>query len=251
MSEPKESDPRAQDIAEDIDEDGEEEEEEEEEEERTPQSRSAFLAKFKKAGFGDIDVHEAPDGQLLFELDSDAEHKLMAEFEAKLQEMRATGPERPGQKSPHYIQDASGEGVFWQRSCLRARKYDVDRGIELYLNYLDLRVHLGVDDPEDRDTKATHRLLETDFTRCCGNKDKCGRYVMSYDGGSFQPSQWTPRVCARAMHHVVVHAIARFPDLPVRGIVTIGDMQGWGYSNFDPETEKVISSQLTELVWVK
>ncbi|EGD83419.1 hypothetical protein PTSG_04027 [Salpingoeca rosetta] len=215
------------------------------------QTRAGFIAKFKAAGFDDIEVHEAPDGQLLFELHGEAEDRLMEQFVAKLQEARASQPERPGQSSPFYLKDDSPEGRFWQRACLRARKFDVDRGMDLYLSYLDFRAEFGTDDPNDPDAEQTVELLKTNFARCCGNTDKSGRYIFSFDAGDFKPSLWTPRICARVIHHIVVNATARYPDLPARGIVTIGNMRGWGYSNFDPETEKIIMKLLTRSLPVR
>eukprot|EP00043_Microstomoeca_roanoka_P011901 m.112489 g.112489 ORF g.112489 m.112489 type:complete len:303 (+) comp15328_c0_seq2:305-1213(+) len=210
-----------------------------------------IVEKFKAAGFHEIDVHEAPDGQLLFDLHGDTEEQLFEELELKLKEHRVSQSPRETEDSPLYLKDETDEAKFWLRACLRTRKYETDRALMLYLSYLDFRVNYGIGDEKDPDHQATIDLVSTNFTRCCGNKDKCGRYILSFDAGQYQPSRWSPRIAARAIHHVVVNAIAKHPELPIRGLVTIGDFAGWGYSNFDAETEKLTMKLLTACLPVR
>eukprot|EP00055_Hartaetosiga_balthica_P008884 m.34258 g.34258 ORF g.34258 m.34258 type:complete len:308 (-) comp6510_c0_seq1:180-1103(-) len=223
--------------------------------------RTEFLERFKDAGFSDFEIHEAADGQLMFHLGSGDEMKLFEELQAEVAKVReevglklangeATEEEAKkfGQEttnSPLYLQDDSKEGRFWLMMCLRARKYDLERALIIYFNYLKFRVDFGIGDVNDPDEEETKAVLNEDVMRCAGNTDKSGRYIWGFDGGNFFPKNYTPRIVTRALHHLIDHLMRKHPDASIKGIITIGNLRGYGLANFDPDTEKMFIESIT------
>jgi hypothetical protein len=207
-------------------------------------SKSALIKHLRASGIEEYDFEEA-DGQLQYNLDSAEEEKHLDALKAKLAELRAkqtaegTLPELDT-THPGYLEDGTPAALFWLKCCLRVRKYDEERALELYDKYRALRIELGVDDPNDPDHEEMLRFIDADVMRYCGNQDKRGRYIFSMDAAKFIPSEWTQRAIMKSCHHYVTWLMTTFPEAQSRGAVSISDMNGWSRTNYDPEMEKTL-----------
>lgn len=196
---------------------------------------------------------ELGDGSLIHELDSQEERVI---FRQML--LRAANP-NPSPNTNEQQQQVGDEdedeegrnvqgrdlfvdaGEFWQLACLRARKYDIDRAIELTRNFMCWRKEYGIE-KVTIDTDETYRaLIERNVITASGNRDRDGRYVFAVRMRRTDPSQYTPRYVVRYIHAVLESLILRHPDAAIRGILIVMDLTGAARENLDPRVRIVCS----------
>ena len=66
---------------------------------------------------------------------------------------------------------------FWRLACLRARKYDIDRAMELIRNYTAWRQRFRVEDESMLKDAKLLAFVERGVQCTHGNRDKDGRCV--------------------------------------------------------------------------
>jgi hypothetical protein len=103
---------------------------------------------------------EDGDGSLLYALGSPEEEACVAELETKIAQ-----DEQCQQLKP-----------FWRLACLRARKYDIERAIELIQNYAAWRQRFRVEDESVEKDPKLMAFVERGVQCTHGNYDKDGRY---------------------------------------------------------------------------
>eukprot|EP00049_Salpingoeca_infusionum_P018199 m.356171 g.356171 ORF g.356171 m.356171 type:complete len:345 (+) comp17453_c0_seq1:97-1131(+) len=212
------------------------------------------LSRFKSAGIGNYEAEEA-DGQLTYHLHSEDETKLYNQLCDALKARREA--EAKGEvevhpsintESPSYIQDGSIKSQFWLWACLRARKYEVERALELYMNFLVFRCEYGIDDPNDPDHDETLEYLKRKAQRACGNKDHLGRYVLSFDAIPDRPKG---RVLVRTVFNLIQYLLVTYPDAQARGTITVGNFEPFSMFHFDSQGQKELLDALTNKLPVR
>ena len=157
------------------------------------------------------------DGQLVYPLNS-------AEEKAKFREFALLGEGDP------LFQQA---GEFWQLACLRARKFDMQRSLELVRNYMIWRRDYAIEENTVYTDPEFKAAVESGAVRACGNKDKDGRYVLTLRLRLTDPKRWPPRYAVRTVHSAIELLLRKFPESQARGIVFVNDMTGAKMSNAD------------------
>lgn len=161
---------------------------------------------------------ELGDGSLIYTLNSEEELAIF-------KQMQERGKEDATFQSSHPV---------WQLACLRARKYDIERGIELTRNYMEWRKEYGVETITMDSDELYKELLQRDIMSAAGNRDKEGRYVFAVRLRRTAPDRFSPRYVVRSIHAMLESLILRFPDAAIRGILLVMDMKDMSRSNMDP-----------------
>lgn len=124
-------------------------------------------------------------------------------------------------------------GEFWQLACLRARKFDMGRSLELVRNYMIWREEYGIEKYTMHTDPELKAAIESGGVRACGNTDKEGRYVLTLKLRLTDPKRWPPRYAVRTVHSAIEILLRNYPESQARGIVFVNDMTGAKMSNAD------------------
>ncbi len=178
-------------------------------------------------GKGDHKGDNHGDEKILYELYSREE---MSQFES----MKIKG-------------GAKLEGIseFWMMACLRARKYDTTRAIELAIKYMEWRAAFDVDGQKPRNNELLLTQLKTGMIRVPGSKDKFGRYMIVLDLSKHNPDKWKARDTVRCVHYNLELLLHRHVDAQVKGIVIVNDMSNVTITNIDTAVPREIFNALS------
>ncbi|EGD81673.1 hypothetical protein PTSG_02387 [Salpingoeca rosetta] len=169
---------------------------------------------------------EVADGQLVYPLNSEAE-------KVKFREFQELG------KGDALFEKA---GPFWQLACLRARKFDMQRSLQLVRNYMVWREEYGIEEYTMHSDPELKAAIECGGVRACGNKDKQGRYVLTIRLCLTDPKRWPPRYAVRTVHSAIEMVLRNHPESQARGIVFVNDMTGAKMSNADSRVPRELFS---------
>jgi len=153
---------------------------------------------------------------------SPEEAALLAEVEAAL---KATGNEA-----------AINAPTEIKLMCLRGRKYDVARAVDLIPKHLELRTLLELD-------RDDNERLKEDLSTCkiaaTGGKDDGGRAILWIRLRFHDPKKSKALDMGRLLYTIMIEALK---DVEVQrsGIVIINDVRGVGLKNLDPAAVKFI-----------
>lgn len=171
---------------------------------------------------------------LIYQLDSPEE-------KAKLKELDEAGA------GLDFYQQAS---EFWRLAALRARKYNIERTLEVLQRYLAWRKEFGIDQCME-DPKYLE-LLKRNVLIAAGNKDNEGRYIITVKLVRTDPAKFEPSYAVRTIHAAVESVLRRYPEAQARGIAMINDMTGASFSNLDSRVPKAmmqVSSKKKKKRW--
>ncbi|ESQ36793.1 hypothetical protein EUTSA_v10008535mg [Eutrema salsugineum] len=115
------------------------------------------------------------------------------------------------------------------RRFLRARDHDIEKASTLFLKYLTWK----------RSVLPKGHIPETEIANdlshkkvCMQGLDKLGRPIVVAFGNRHNPAKGNPEEFKRFVVYTLEKICARMPRGEEK-FITIGDLQGWGYSNCD------------------
>uniref|UniRef100_A0A1J3IVA7 Random slug protein 5 n=1 Tax=Noccaea caerulescens TaxID=107243 RepID=A0A1J3IVA7_NOCCA len=115
------------------------------------------------------------------------------------------------------------------RRFLRARDLDIEKASTLFIKYLTWK----------RNVMPKGHIPETEIANdlshkkvCMQGHDKTGRPIVVVIGNRHNPSKGNPEEFKRFVVYTLEKICARMPKGEEK-FVTVGDLQGWGYSNCD------------------
>ena len=123
--------------------------------------------------------------------------------------------------------------------CLRGRKYDVDRALELLPRLIDMIEELEL----EKEDAAGDRLLadlETHKLVATGTKDPGGRGVVWARLRFHDPKVSKAKDMGRLMASVMLHVLRHDPEVQRLGVSIVQDMNGLGLGNLDPLAAKYL-----------
>ncbi|KFK29012.1 hypothetical protein AALP_AA7G077400 [Arabis alpina] len=115
------------------------------------------------------------------------------------------------------------------RRFLRARDLDIEKASTMFLKYLTWKKTIlpnGYIPESEIANDLSHNKV------CMQGHDKKGRPVVVVFGNRHNPSKGNPEEFKRFVVYTLEKVCARMPRGEEK-FVTIGDLQGWGYSNCD------------------
>ncbi|XP_010474770.1 PREDICTED: random slug protein 5-like [Camelina sativa] len=115
------------------------------------------------------------------------------------------------------------------RRFLRARDLDIEKASTLFLKYLTWKRSMlpkGHIPESEIANDLSHKKV------CMQGHDKLGRPIVVAIGNRHNPSKGNPEEFKRFVVYTLEKICARMPRGKEK-FVTIGDLQGWGYSNCD------------------
>ncbi|KAJ4914600.1 Sec14p-like phosphatidylinositol transfer family protein [Raphanus sativus] len=128
-------------------------------------------------------------------------------------------------------QDPSTKEVddLMMRRFLRARDMDIEKASTLFLKYLAWKKSFlpkGCIPESEIGNELSHKKV------CMQGHDKMGRPIVVSFGNRHNPSKGNPDEFKRFVVYTLEKICARMPK-GVEKFISIGDLQGWGYSNCD------------------
>jgi hypothetical protein len=130
---------------------------------------------------------------------------------------------------------------FWLLACLRARKFDAERGATLFKRYMAWRVEFQVDELGHPSHPRMQEFFRLKVTRFTGGRDKVGRLIIQGTARNQRPDIFQPDDVLRGMHAILEAALRAHPDAQARGISMVYDVGGAGLSNMDPKLSKKLA----------
>lgn len=134
---------------------------------------------------------------------------------------------------------------FWLLACLRARKYDPNRAIELAVKYMEWRIAFDVEHQTPRNNNVLLAQLQSGMIRIPGTKDKLGRYLVVMDLSKHDPDKWNSKDTVRCLHYNLARLLQQFPEAQARGIVVLNDMTHVTLKNIDTSVPKEVFNALS------
>ncbi|GBG23788.1 Tyrosine-protein phosphatase non-receptor type 9 [Hondaea fermentalgiana] len=129
---------------------------------------------------------------------------------------------------------------FWAKACLRARRFRVQRAIDLMGRYAQCKAEIenqiGADKARVRELLTTGVLCFLGGARC-----REGRGIIVMRMGLHDPRNFTAADLLAAAHETTMHAIRQYPRLQAMGFTIIQDMTGATTRNFDTKVPKLLS----------
>lgn len=120
---------------------------------------------------------------------------------------------------------------WWARACLRARRYRLERAVDLLSKYAAWRKDIMLVSTNQSKLKAQ---LESGF--CIFLEDaRCvdGRAILLVRGQFHDPSKYKPQDVAVALHNVILYALRSDDLIQAQGFTILHDMTKLRYRNLD------------------
>ena len=168
------------------------------------------------------------DGQQPFEQNSMDERQ---EFE-KLRELAVDLPE--------YL--ACGD--FWALACLRARKYDIARALELLQSFDLWRKRLQLLERNFHTDDELRVLIERGVVEPTGQRDRVGHYILVLRMARADPKRFTPDDAIRNIYAALEYLYRRYPEAQSAGVAVLVDQRGASMKNMDTAVPRVLFKAL-------
>eukprot|EP00055_Hartaetosiga_balthica_P018319 m.132580 g.132580 ORF g.132580 m.132580 type:complete len:332 (+) comp9487_c0_seq9:705-1700(+) len=195
-------------------------------------SHTSLLRDMKGIKF---DFHEIGDGEMVYALDSEEEREAFLEFVSF--------------GGDHEVMMTSS--VFWQLACLRARKFEAARALELLVRFEEWKKEHMIEERRVHKDELFAELLKEGVVIAMGNKDKTGRYMLTVRLGRINPERTTPRHAIVAIYFAIELLLVQYPESQSRGIVLCHDMSGATLSQFDTRTPKILMEAMSKALPVR
>ena len=128
---------------------------------------------------------------------------------------------------------------WWARACLRARRYRLERAVDLVTRYAAWRKDIGLNKSDQSKLKAE---LETGFcmfleeARCVN-----GRAILLVRLQFHDPTKYKPHDVVIALHNVILYALRSDDLIQAQGFTVLHDMTKVRYRNLDFSLAEKIS----------
>eukprot|EP00049_Salpingoeca_infusionum_P022489 m.7041 g.7041 ORF g.7041 m.7041 type:complete len:362 (+) comp5214_c0_seq1:576-1661(+) len=195
-------------------------------------NRAAFVNGMKAVR----DVHfEHADGRLIHEIGSEAETKAFEEF-------TQFAGEHPVFKRA---------SPFWRLACLRARKFDMGRALQLLTNYYEWCDEYGIHTRTYHKDELFKQLVERGVAVTFGNKDKTGRYILTLRPSRNNPAIFSPRYTITNIHAAIECLLRHYPEAQARGVVFVCDLSGYTIKHMDSRIPREVFTAFSKRIPVR
>jgi hypothetical protein len=140
--------------------------------------------------------------------------------------------------------DLAGISSEWQLACLRARKHQPQRAVQLIKNYVRWRREFNADHISPENSETLRSQLRSGMVILPGTRDILGRYVVHVDLSKHDPSKWRTRDTVIYIHFTLTHFLMKHPEAQSYGIVVVNNLTNVTFSNLDFEVPRALFQAL-------
>eukprot|EP00045_Choanoeca_perplexa_P003129 m.28776 g.28776 ORF g.28776 m.28776 type:complete len:347 (+) comp11880_c0_seq1:395-1435(+) len=196
----------------------------------TPRSRKRIMSMARQVT--QVNGLHLSDGQQPFEQNSLDERR---EFE-KLRDLA------------HDLPEYHACGDFWALACLRARKYDLARTLELMKSFDAWRTRLQLLERNYHTDAELQALIKLGVVEPTGQRDVVGHYVLVLRMAKADPKRFTPDDAIRNIYAALEYLYRRYPEAQSAGVAVLVDQRGASLKNMDTAVPRILFKALANHV---
>jgi hypothetical protein len=139
-------------------------------------------------------------------------------------------------------------GDFWALACLRARKYDIARALELLQSFDVWRKRLQLLERNYHTDEKLRELIERGVVEPTGQRDRVGHYILVLRMARADPKRFTPDDAIRNIYAALEYLYKLHPEAQSAGVAVLVDQRGASMKNMDTAVPRVLFKALANHV---